>query len=93
MHESAPECAERLWSATCLIPEYQTMQPDIERRQAIAELLSLPDGPGLHRSHRLTVEGKPDRHQMLPYLAAAFVQARLLELGEREALRRNNSRH
>jgi hypothetical protein len=66
------------------------VQPDIERRQAIVELLSMPDSPDLHRSHRLTVEGRPDRHQLVPQLAAAFVQARLLDLREREALRESS---
>jgi hypothetical protein len=63
------------------------MQVNIERQQAIIDLLSLPDTPDLHRSHRLTVEGRQDRYQMLPHLAAVFVQAKLLDLQEREALR------
>jgi hypothetical protein len=66
----------------------QAMQLDLERRQAIIDLLSLPDTPDLHRSHRLTFEGKQDRHQMLPHLAAVFVQAKLLDLREREDQRR-----
>lgn len=68
------------------------MQPNSERQQAIVDLLSLPDPPDLRRSHRLTVEGSPDRHQLLPALAAVFVQARMLELQEREALRREIGR-
>ena len=59
------------------------MQPDIERRQAICELLSLPDAPDLCRGHRRTIEGTPARYQLVPHLAAAFIQARLLELRER----------
>jgi hypothetical protein len=55
--------------------------------------LSLPDTPDLHRSHRLTVEGRPDRYQLLPHLAAVFVQARLLDLQEREGLRQSTSPH
>jgi hypothetical protein len=69
------------------------MEPNSERRQAIVELLSIPDPPDLHRSHRVTVDGSPDRHQLLPSLAAAFVQSRLLELREREALRRETGPH
>ena len=69
------------------------MQPNSERWQAIVDLLSLPDPPDLRRSHRLTVEGRPDRHRLLPSLAAVFVQARILESREREALRREIGRH
>jgi hypothetical protein len=69
------------------------MHLDMERRQAIVDLLSLPDTPDLHRSHRLTVEGRPDRYQLLPHLAAVFVQARLLDLQEREGLRQSTSPH
>ena len=60
------------------------MNADLERRQAIVELLSMPDPPRLHRSHRLILSGKPDRHQLVPVLTAAFVQQKLLELHERE---------
>jgi hypothetical protein len=56
---------------------------DIERRLALAELLARPDPPDLQRGHRLLFEGRPDRFERLPYLAAAFVQARLLDLRER----------
>lgn len=56
---------------------------DTDRRQALVDLLSLPDSPDLHRGHRLTVEGRSDRYQLLPYLAASFVQAKLVELCER----------
>jgi hypothetical protein len=63
------------------------MTADIERRQAIVDLLSIPDSAHLRRGHRLVLPGKPDRHQQLPLLAAAFVQQKLLELGEREAYR------
>jgi hypothetical protein len=57
------------------------------RRQALVELMSLPDTPDLHRGHRLTVEGREDRYQILTYLAASFVQSKLVELSEREAWR------
>jgi len=61
------------------------MDAEVERRQAIVELLSIPDAPSLRRGHRLTLPGKPDRHQLVPFLAAAFVQQKLLELHERES--------
>jgi hypothetical protein len=63
------------------------MTADIERRMAIVELLSIPDPAPLRRGHRLVLPGKPDRHRQLPWLAAAFVQQKLLELREREAVR------
>jgi hypothetical protein len=63
------------------------MEADIERRQAIYELLAQPDPPDLHRGFTKRLEGKPDRHRLLPHLAATFVQAKLLELHEREAAR------
>lgn len=59
------------------------MQPDIERRQAICELLSLPDAPDLRRGHRRILEGRPNRYQLVPQLTAMFIQAKLLELRER----------
>ena len=61
------------------------MQFDIERRQAICELLSLPDTPDLHRGHRRTLEGAPTRFQLVPQLTATFIQAKLLELRDRQA--------
>ena len=63
------------------------MNAELERRQAIVDLLSIPDAPHLRRSHRLTLPGKPDRHRLVPVLAAAFVQQKLLELREGEAAR------
>ena len=68
------------------------MQLDVERRLAIAELLAQPDPPELgRRTHRLRLEGKPDRFDLVPQLAAAFVQRKLLFLHERrvEALASN----
>jgi hypothetical protein len=63
------------------------MQLDVERRLAIAELLSQPDPPELrHRGSRLLLEGKPDRFDLVPLFASAFVQAKLLALHERRAL-------
>ena len=62
------------------------MQMDIERRLAIAELLTQPDPPELHhRGHRVRLEGKPERFDLVPRLASAFVQAKLLALHERRA--------
>ena len=62
------------------------MHLDIERRLAIADLLARPDPPDLaRRTHRLRLEGKPDRFEMVPRLAAAFVQQKLLFLHERRA--------
>ena len=62
------------------------MHLDIERRLAIADLLAQPDPPDLaRRTHRLRLEGKPDRFEMVPLLAAAFVQQKLLFLHERRA--------
>jgi hypothetical protein len=62
-------------------------QSDNDRRQALVDLMSIPDSPDLHRGHRITVEGRADRYQLLPYLAASFVQSKLIELGEREEWR------
>ena len=75
------------WQRGCSsqVAEVAVLDADIERRQAIVELLSIPDAPSLRRGHRLILPGKPDRHQLVPSLAAAFVQQKLLELHEREA--------
>ena len=62
------------------------MDPDIARRLAIVDLLSRPDGPELHRGHRLILEGKADRYRLVPQLASVFIQAKLLELRERHAM-------
>jgi hypothetical protein len=62
------------------------MDSDIERRLAIVDLMSRPDGPELHRGHRLILEGKADRYRLVPRLASVFIQAKLLELSERRAL-------
>jgi hypothetical protein len=59
------------------------MYSDMERRQAIIELLARPDAPDIHRGHRLTLEGRADRHQLVRDLAAAFVQTKLLEMHDR----------
>jgi hypothetical protein len=59
---------------------------DLSRRQALYELLAIPDPPDIHRGHVLRFQGKPGRHRLLPQLAAAFVQAKLLEIRERAPL-------
>lgn len=56
---------------------------DIARRQALCELLMTPDPPDLHRGFVMKLEGKPDRHQLLQHLAAAYVRAKLLEIQTR----------
>jgi len=56
---------------------------DAERRQALCELLLLPDPPELqHRGHRTTVEGRSNRYQQLSYLTSTFIQAKLMERGK-----------
>jgi hypothetical protein len=47
---------------------------DLERRQALITLLSIPDTPDLRRGHHLTMEGRPDRHLIVAELAANFIQ-------------------
>lgn len=49
------------------------------RRHALTQLLSLPDPPEMHRGNVVRLEGKPDRHDLLPLLAAAFVRQKLIE--------------
>ena len=62
------------------------IQLDVERRLAIADLLAQPDPPDLgRRAHRVRVEGKPERFNLVPVLAAAFVQQKLLTLHERRS--------
>ena len=56
---------------------------DAERRQALVDLLQLPDPSELqHRGHRTTVEGRSNRHQQLSYLTSTFIQAKLMEWGK-----------
>ena len=62
---------------------YQLLR-DVERRVALAVLLAQPDPPELHRGSRTLLEGRPDRHQVVPDLTAAYVQAKLLEWRERD---------
>jgi len=55
----------------------------ITRRFALHELLERPDPPDLHRGSILRLEGKPNRHEQLPYLAMAFAHAKLQEIRAR----------
>jgi hypothetical protein len=64
-----------------------TPRNGLERQQAIIELLDQPDSPDLRRGNRLTFDGRPDRYRLVPYFVSAFVQARLLDLQERETCR------
>jgi hypothetical protein len=59
---------------------------DIHRREALCELLSMRDPFDALRGHRLVLEGRPDRHDQLPRLAAVYTQAKLSELRDRAAL-------
>jgi len=59
---------------------------DIERRQALCELLTLPDPPHIRRGFIMRFEGKPDRHQLLQHVTAMFVQSKLLAQHERTAV-------
>ena len=62
------------------------IQLDVERRLAIADLLAQPDPPDLgRRAYRVLIEGRPDRFDLVPQLAAVFVQRKLLSLHERRA--------
>ena len=61
------------------------MDADITRRVALCELLEMPDPPDLHRGFVSRLEGKADRHEQLPLLAAAFAREKVLELRRRAA--------
>ena len=65
------------------------MDSDITRRLALFELLAKPDPPDLHRGFVARLEGKPDRHELLPLLAAAFAEQKLMEIRRRTALVRS----
>jgi hypothetical protein len=64
--------------------DYQREPRDVERRVALAVLLAQPDAPELHRGSRPLLGGRTDRHTLVPYLTATYVQAKLLEWRERE---------
>lgn len=55
------------------------MHLDLERRQAIIDLMVIPDAFDPLRRHHITLPGKPERYSQVPQLTAAFVQAKLLE--------------
>jgi hypothetical protein len=59
------------------------MDTDIMRRLALEQLLAMPDPPDMHRGNVARLEGKPERHEILPLLAAAFVRQKLIELRRR----------
>jgi hypothetical protein len=65
------------WSCEVLMAGFT-----LEKRQALIDLLSLPDTPDLRRGHRRTVEGRADRHLMLNQLAASFIQWHMLQMEE-----------
>ncbi len=54
-----------------------------ERRQALIDLLSLPDTPDIKRGHRQTVEGRADRFGLVQHLTATFVQLHRIEVEDR----------
>ncbi len=55
----------------------------IARRVALYTLLARPDPPDLHRGYVFRLEGKPDRHKLLPQLADAFIREKLREFRAR----------
>ncbi len=59
------------------------MDSDIARRLAFHELLAKPDPPELHRGNVVRLEGKPDRLELLPSLAAAFIREKVTEMRHR----------
>jgi len=96
LRSAAADCPERIHNQPALavaerllsnvVEDFRAMDDDLVRRQALYELLAVPDPPDLHRGFVRRLEGKPDRHAQLPLLAANFVQARLLEIQERAPL-------
>jgi len=58
------------------------MMDQLRRRQALVELLALPDTPDLRRGHHLTVEGRPNRYAVIAELASAFIQRHKVEQDE-----------
>jgi hypothetical protein len=59
------------------------MDPNITRRAALYELLEQPDPPELHRGNVSRLEGKPDRFDVVPLLAAAFAREKVMALRRR----------
>ena len=56
------------------------MTSECDRREALCALVSQPDPPELQRGHRQTQPGKPTRFALIPYLRAAAVTYRELQL-------------
>jgi hypothetical protein len=66
------------------LPEGEPMRFELERRQALMELMETTDEFDKLRTHRVTFEGDPDRFAtLIPHVTSAFVQGRLLELEHR----------
>ncbi len=61
------------------------VEVDAERRQALIELLAIPDDPTLRRGHHRTLEGRSDRYALAQSLAASFVQWHRMQREERSA--------
>lgn len=59
------------------------LEVDSERRQALIELLAIPDDPAIRRGHHLTIEGRADRFALAHFLAASFVQWHRMQREER----------
>ena len=60
------------------------MKFELERRQALMELMEMTDEFDSLRRHRMTFEGDPDRFTtLIPHVMSAFVQGRLLEIEHR----------
>jgi hypothetical protein len=55
------------------------MTSDLTRINAFTRLLAKPVPPELKRGSILRLEGSPERFKLVPLLAAAFQQQRLLE--------------
>jgi len=60
------------------------MRFELERRQALMELMEIRDEFDNLRRNRMIFEGDPDRFvTLIPHVTSAFVQGRLLELEHR----------
>jgi hypothetical protein len=60
------------------------MKLELERRQALIELMEISDEFDKLRKNRMTLPGAPDRFTtLIPHVTSAFVQGRLLEIEHR----------
>jgi hypothetical protein len=60
------------------------MKLELERRQALMELMETTDEFDKLRRHRVIFPGDPDRFTtLIPHVMSAFVQGRLLEIEHR----------